>query len=142
MSNRHLLKVGVAPFEDGRKLTKDYGCKIYGTLDLRTLAERLDLPSPKSLAALSLEYLGLELEKVVEIRCSDWNNDTLTDDQIAYAAYDALASMFIYHQVMTQNNTKKIIISIFVFLNIYFLALDYAKSETKEITVATFGTVL
>ncbi|XP_043466914.1 exonuclease 3'-5' domain-containing protein 2 [Leptopilina heterotoma] len=107
LSNRHLLKVGVAPFEDGRKLTKDYGCKIYGTLDLRTLAERLDLPSPKSLAALSLEYLGLELEKVVEIRCSDWNNDTLTDDQIAYAAYDALASMFIYHQILRRAKRKR-----------------------------------
>ncbi|XP_051156640.1 exonuclease 3'-5' domain-containing protein 2 [Leptopilina boulardi] len=107
LSNRHLLKVGVAPFEDGRKLTKDYGCKIYGTLDLRTLAERLDLPSPKSLAALSLEYLGLELEKIMEIRCSDWNNDTLTDDQIAYASYDALASIFIYHQILQRAKRKQ-----------------------------------
>ena len=99
LSNRRLLKVGVAPFEDGIKLTNDYKCNVYGTLDLRTLADRLDLPSPKSLAAMSLEYLGLELDKVIEVRCSAWDDDILTDDQIAYASYDAIASVFIYHQV-------------------------------------------
>ncbi|XP_033213604.1 exonuclease 3'-5' domain-containing protein 2 [Belonocnema kinseyi] len=107
LSNRRLLKVGVAPFEDGKKLTNDYGCKVYGTLDVRTLADRLDLPSPKSLAAMSLEYLGLELDKLIEVRCSDWDNDTLTDDQIAYASYDALTSVFIYHQILERARKKR-----------------------------------
>ena len=59
----------------------------------------MDLPSPKSLAAMSLQYLDLEIDKVMEIRCSDWNAGTLTDEQVAYAVCDTIASVLIYDQV-------------------------------------------
>ncbi|KAK2587500.1 hypothetical protein KPH14_003200 [Odynerus spinipes] len=100
LANKRILKVGVAPFEDGQKILKDYGCTVLGTLDLRTLAERLQLPSPKSLAAMCLEYLGIEMDKLMEVRCGDWDADTLTDEQVAYAACDAIASVLIYHQII------------------------------------------
>ena len=99
LGNKCILKVGVAPYEDGRKLNNDYGCHVFGTVDLRTAAERLGLPSRKSLAALTLEYLGIQLDKILEVRCGDWNADTLTDEQIQYAACDAFASVFIDHKV-------------------------------------------
>ncbi|KAG7200487.1 hypothetical protein KM043_001053 [Ampulex compressa] len=100
LASRRILKVGVASYEDGQKIIKDYGCRVLGTLDLRTLAERADLPSPKSLAAMSLQYLGLEMDKVIEVRCGDWDADTLTDEQVAYAACDAIASVLIYDQIV------------------------------------------
>lgn len=78
---------------------KDYGCEVSGTLDIRGLAENFHLPSLKSLAAMSLEYLGLEMDKIIELRCGDWEAITLTDDQVTYAACDAIASIFIYQKV-------------------------------------------
>lgn len=59
----------------------------------------MKLPSPQSLAAMSLQYLGLEMDKLIEIRCSNWDAGTLTDEQVAYAACDAIASVLIYDQV-------------------------------------------
>jgi DNA polymerase I-like protein with 3'-5' exonuclease and polymerase domains len=41
----------------------------------------------RSLADLAAEYLGLEVSK--EQQVSDWNADTLTDEQLSYAALDA-----------------------------------------------------
>lgn len=99
LATKHILKVGISSFEDGQKIVKDYGCRVNGTLDLRTLAESLNLPSRKSLAAMSLEYLKIEMDKIIEVRCGDWDASTLTDEQVAYAACDALASVIIYHKV-------------------------------------------
>lgn len=48
---------------------------------------------------MSLQYLGLEMDKLVEVRCGNWNAGTLTDEQVAYAACDAIASVLIYDQV-------------------------------------------
>lgn len=100
LASKHILKVGVASYEDGQKITADYGCRVCGTLDLRSLAERSRLPSPKSLAAMSLEYLDIEMDKLIEVRCSNWNADILTDEQVAYAACDAIASVLIYDQIV------------------------------------------
>lgn len=131
LSSECILKVGVAPYEDGRKLTNDYGCRVFGTVDLRTLANRLGVPSRKSLAALTMEYLGTEMDKILEVRCGDWNADVLTEQQKAYAAYDAIASVLIYHKVdevsikrsigknmnKNRNNFSKIFISTLYFRN-------------------------
>lgn len=106
LASKHILKVGVASYEDAQKIIADYGCKVSGTLDLRTLAEHVNLPSPKSLAAMSLEYLNLEMDKLVEVRCSNWNAGTLTDEQVAYAACDAIASVLIYDQIVQRIKEK------------------------------------
>ncbi|KOC59183.1 Exonuclease 3'-5' domain-containing protein 2 [Habropoda laboriosa] len=106
LASKRILKVGVASYEDGQKIIADYGCRVCGTLDLRTLAERVNLPSPKSLAAMSLQYLGLEMDKLIEVRCSNWNAGTLTDEQVAYAACDAIASVLIYDQIVQRIKEK------------------------------------
>ncbi|XP_015116228.1 exonuclease 3'-5' domain-containing protein 2 [Diachasma alloeum] len=107
LSNDCILKVGVAPFEDGRKLTNDYGCRVFGTVDLRTLADGLGIPSRKSLAAMCMQYLGVELEKIIEVRCGDWDAETLTDEQMFYAAYDAVASVLIYREMQRTVKRKR-----------------------------------
>ncbi|XP_076651374.1 exonuclease 3'-5' domain-containing 2 [Halictus rubicundus] len=106
LASKHILKVGVASYEDGQKITADYGCRVCGTLDLRSLAERARLPSPKSLAAMSLEYLDVEMDKLIEVRCGNWNADILTDEQVAYAACDAIASVLIYDQIVQRIKEK------------------------------------
>ncbi|EZA55697.1 Exonuclease 3'-5' domain-containing protein [Ooceraea biroi] len=106
LASKQILKVGIASFEDGQKIVKDYGCRVSGTLDLRTLSETLRLPSRKSLAAMSLEYLNIEMDKIVEVRCGDWDVGTLSDEQVAYAACDALASVIIYHKIRQKEMQK------------------------------------
>ncbi|XP_043601729.1 exonuclease 3'-5' domain-containing protein 2 isoform X1 [Bombus pyrosoma] len=106
LANKDILKVGVASYEDGQKILADYGCRVSSTIDLRTLAARVKLPSPQSLAAMSLQYLGLEMDKLIEVRCSNWDAGTLTDEQVAYAACDAIASVLIYDQI-TQKMKEK-----------------------------------
>lgn len=99
LNNPNLLKVGVDPLEDGKRVAKDYESQVLGTVDLRLLASHFSLPNPKSLATLCKQYLGIEMNKIMEIRCSDWNADSLSDEQITYASHDAYASILIYHQV-------------------------------------------
>lgn len=99
LSNKRILKVGVASFEDGQKVLKDHGCQVSGTLDVRSLAKATHLLSLKSLAAMSLEYLSLEMDKLIELRCGDWEASTLTDEQVKYAACDAIISILIYQKV-------------------------------------------
>ncbi|XP_043266269.1 exonuclease 3'-5' domain-containing protein 2 [Colletes gigas] len=106
LASKRILKVGVASYEDGQKIISDYGCRVGGTLDLRTLAEHANLPSPRSLAAMSLQYLGLEMDKLIEVRCNNWNADTLTDEQVAYAACDAITSVLIYDQIVQMIKEK------------------------------------
>lgn len=106
LANKQILKVGVSSYEDGQKIVKDYGCRVLGTIDLRTLAQRSNLPSPRSLAAMSLQYLRLEMDKIIEVRCGDWNAGTLTDEQVAYAACDAIASVLIYDQIVQKAKEK------------------------------------
>ncbi|XP_048505006.1 exonuclease 3'-5' domain-containing protein 2 isoform X2 [Athalia rosae] len=107
LSNKRVLKVGVAPFDDGRKLTRDYGCYVYGTLDLRELARRLGLVNATGLASLCKEYLGIELDKNTTVRRSNWNADTLTQEQVNYAACDAIASVLVYQQMLRKASQEQ-----------------------------------
>lgn len=99
LASKYILKVGVSSYEDGQKIAKDYDCVFNGALDLRTLALSLRLPCRKSLAAMSLEYLDLDIDKLIDVRCSDWNADTLSDKQVQYATCDVLTSLSIYRNV-------------------------------------------
>ncbi|KAG8033991.1 hypothetical protein G9C98_008472 [Cotesia typhae] len=90
-----------------RKILSSYNCVVLGTLDLRLLAERLSVTSRQSLAAMSLQYLDYEMEKLTDIRCSNWDADQLDNDQIQYAATDAIISIFVYHEIMKEADKKK-----------------------------------
>ncbi|XP_074114909.1 exonuclease 3'-5' domain-containing 2 [Cotesia typhae] len=107
LSNNAIIKVGVGAYDDGRKILSSYNCVVLGTLDLRLLAERLSVTSRQSLAAMSLQYLDYEMEKLTDIRCSNWDADQLDNDQIQYAATDAIISIFVYHEIMKEADKKK-----------------------------------
>ncbi|XP_014203861.1 exonuclease 3'-5' domain-containing protein 2 [Copidosoma floridanum] len=107
LASRELLKVGVGSGEDGRRIAKDYKCQVLGSVDLRNLANRLGLTSPRSLAGFCVHYLGIEMDKAPEVRCGDWNAERLADEQIAYAATDALVSVLIYHEILKKVKQKR-----------------------------------
>ncbi|MEQ2177794.1 hypothetical protein GOODEAATRI_007351 [Goodea atripinnis] len=97
----HILKVGVGSYDDGKRLTRDYGLSLTSTVDLRYFAFRHSL---KSLAA---DLLNVSLDKSLELRCSDWEADQLTLEQMMYAARDAQISIALFlHLLGLQTETS------------------------------------
>ncbi|XP_044868182.1 exonuclease 3'-5' domain-containing protein 2 isoform X2 [Mauremys mutica] len=94
-----ILKVGVGCWEDSCKLLQDYGLAIKGSIDLRYLAmrQRKDLLcSGLSLKSLAENVLNCPLDKSLHLRCSNWEAEELTQDQVTYAAKDAQVSMALF----------------------------------------------
>ncbi|XP_026196010.1 exonuclease 3'-5' domain-containing protein 2 isoform X2 [Anabas testudineus] len=95
----HILKVGVGCYEDGKRLTRDYGLSLTCTVDLRYLALRqrqAKVNNGLSLKSLAADLLNVSLDKSLELRCSDWEADELTMEQITYAARDAQISIALF----------------------------------------------
>ncbi|XP_042357088.1 exonuclease 3'-5' domain-containing protein 2 isoform X2 [Plectropomus leopardus] len=95
----HILKVGVGCYEDGKRLTRDYGLSLTCTVDLRYLALRqrqAPVNNGLSLKSLAEDLLNVSLDKSLELRCSDWEADQLTLQQMTYAARDAQVSIALF----------------------------------------------
>uniref|UniRef100_A0A0P6JCY8 Exonuclease 3'-5' domain-containing protein 2 n=1 Tax=Heterocephalus glaber TaxID=10181 RepID=A0A0P6JCY8_HETGA len=94
-----ILKVGVGCSEDASKLLQDYGLMVRGCLDLRYLATRQRnslLCSGLSLKSLAETVLNFPLDKSLLLRCSNWDAENLTEDQVTYAARDAQISVALF----------------------------------------------
>ncbi|NXR14161.1 EXD2 protein, partial [Semnornis frantzii] len=99
MADSTVLKVGVGCWEDACKLIHDYGLPVKGSMDLRYLAmrQRKDLlDSCLSLKSLAEKVLNCSLDKSPHVRCSNWEAEELTQDQILYAARDAQVSVALF----------------------------------------------
>nr|XP_043903264.1 exonuclease 3'-5' domain-containing protein 2 isoform X1 [Solea senegalensis] len=95
----HVLKVGVGCYEDGKRLTRDYGLSLSCTVDLRYLALRqrqAKVTNGLSLKSLAADLLNVCLDKSLKLRCSDWEADELTLEQMTYAARDAQVSIALF----------------------------------------------
>ncbi|XP_013822706.1 PREDICTED: exonuclease 3'-5' domain-containing protein 2 isoform X1 [Capra hircus] len=94
-----ILKVGVGCSEDASKLLQDYGLIVKGCLDLRYLAMRQRnnlLSNGLSLKSLSETVLNFPLDKSLLLRCSNWDAENLSEDQVIYAARDAQISVALF----------------------------------------------
>ncbi|KAK9533952.1 hypothetical protein VZT92_009037 [Zoarces viviparus] len=99
----HVLKVGVGCYEDGKRLTRDYGLPLLCTVDLRYLALRqrqTPVNNGLSLKSLAEDLLNVSLDKSLELRCSDWEADQLTLKQMTYAARDAQVSIALFFHLL------------------------------------------
>lgn len=99
----HVLKVGVGCYEDGKRLTRDYGLSLSCTVDLRYLAlrqKKATVNNGLSLKSLAADLLNISLDKSLELRCSDWEADQLTPEQIMYAARDAQVSIALFFRLL------------------------------------------
>uniref|UniRef100_A0A8D9EHF2 Exonuclease 3'-5' domain-containing protein 2 n=2 Tax=Cacopsylla melanoneura TaxID=428564 RepID=A0A8D9EHF2_9HEMI len=102
--NENILKVGVAIENDSKYLSEDYNVLLSSWLDLRHLAKDNDV-TPKGLAYLAQETVGIKLEKKFNVRVSNWDADVLTEEQIHYAAMDAYVAVKIFsHFVAIQQS--------------------------------------
>lgn len=99
----HVLKVGVGCYEDGKRLTRDYGLLLSCSVDLRYLAlrqKKATVNNGLSLKSLAADLLNISLDKSLELRCSDWEADQLTPDQMTYAARDAQVSIALFFRLL------------------------------------------
>lgn len=112
--DRSIIKVGVGSSIDARYLLQDYLRPteyesydgpmiqmIQSTLELGRMANMANCDGSnggykRSLGAMSEQYLGVTLDKDVSICCSNWEADILSDDQITYAAKDALVGIELF----------------------------------------------
>ncbi|KAK5609214.1 hypothetical protein CRENBAI_014704 [Crenichthys baileyi] len=106
----HILKVGVGSYDDGKRLTRDYGLSLTSTVDLRYFAfrhRRSSVSNGLSLKSLAADLLNVSLDKSLELRCSDWEADQLTLEQMTYAARDAQISIALFlHLLGLQTETS------------------------------------
>ncbi|KAM5274280.1 exonuclease 3'-5' domain-containing protein 2 [Ctenodactylus gundi] len=94
-----ILKVGVGCSEDASRLLQDYGLLVRGCLDLRYLAMQQRnnlLCNGLSLKSLAETILNFPLDKSLRLRCSNWDAENLTEDQVTYAARDAQISVALF----------------------------------------------
>lgn len=98
LENRDILKVGVGIETDATKLLSGYGFRLGPFLDLRQMAKKAELQSG-SLAKMSKELLNIELDKNLTVICSNWEAETLTREQIDYAARDAMVGSELFHEI-------------------------------------------
>ncbi|XP_025044076.2 exonuclease 3'-5' domain-containing protein 2 isoform X1 [Pelodiscus sinensis] len=99
LADSNILKVGVGCCEDSCKLLQDYGIAVKGSIDLRYLAmrQRKDLLcNGLSLKTLAENVLNCPLNKSLHLRCSNWEAEELTQDQVTYAAKDAQVSVALF----------------------------------------------
>ncbi|XP_037097138.1 exonuclease 3'-5' domain-containing protein 2 isoform X1 [Syngnathus acus] len=99
----HVLKAGVGCHDDGKRLTHDYGLSLTCAVDLRHLALRqkqVALSTRLGLKSLAADVLNVSLDKSPELRCSDWEANKLTPEQITYAARDAQVSVALFFHLL------------------------------------------
>ncbi|XP_060790316.1 exonuclease 3'-5' domain-containing protein 2 isoform X1 [Neoarius graeffei] len=95
----HVLKVGVGCYEDSKRLASDHGLALVCTVDLRYLALRQRhavLNNGLSLKSLAADLLNVTLDKSLELRCSNWEAENLSQEQMFYAARDAQVSVCLF----------------------------------------------
>lgn len=104
MRDRNTLKVGVGVIDDAKKLLRDYRIITQGCLDLRHLVRR-HLPRsirgrPLSLRELANIILDHKMLKSSSVRCGNWEAVPLTQEQVDYAAEDAIIGTAIFLRVV------------------------------------------
>ncbi|XP_029425106.1 Werner syndrome ATP-dependent helicase isoform X2 [Nannospalax galili] len=100
LENKAIKKAGVGIEGDQWKLLRDFNIKLESFVELTDVAnEKLNCTETWSLNGLAKHILGKQLLKDKSIRCSNWSNFPLTEDQKLYAATDAYAGLMIYQRL-------------------------------------------
>jgi len=105
LSNKNIIKVGVAVHDDVKDLVKLKHFEPAGFVDLQNYAELFRIKD-KSLKKLAAIVLGIRISKSQQT--SNWENDVLSEAQVKYAATDAWVSYMIYKQLTKVNRDGKI----------------------------------
>jgi len=103
-----IIKAGVGVHDDIQRLGNDFEIDVYFSAyqDVGSASQRIDTinevsglqkPTKTSLNYLANHFCGNVQEKKKFIQLSNWGDNTLSVQQIQYAAYDALMGIDIYN---------------------------------------------
>ncbi|XP_039951247.1 exonuclease 3'-5' domain-containing protein 2-like [Bactrocera neohumeralis] len=106
LSDRKVVKVGVGTAKDCEHL-EECDLPTKSALDLRFVA-KLTGAKAQNLAEMYKAVVGGTLKKDLELIRSDWEADTLTPQQIQYAADDAIAGIEIYKALANKVSDVKV----------------------------------
>eukprot|EP00656_Telonema_subtile_P019455 TRINITY_DN20699_c0_g1_i2.p1 TRINITY_DN20699_c0_g1~~TRINITY_DN20699_c0_g1_i2.p1 ORF type:complete len:483 (+),score=91.22 TRINITY_DN20699_c0_g1_i2:281-1729(+) len=91
------VKAGVAVLKDAEMLATQHSLPVNGCVDLRLPAAVWDIhdQGKNGLQALTRAVLRCDLSKDPAIRCGNWEATPLSEQQLTYAALDAVAGMLV-----------------------------------------------
>ncbi|XP_058181002.1 3'-5' exonuclease [Rhododendron vialii] len=97
------VKVGVGIASDAGKVYKDYNISMKALEDLSRLANQKfgGVPKMWSMASLTEKLICKQLPKPGKIRLGNWEADSLSIEQLQYAATDAFTSWYLYQSLKT-----------------------------------------
>jgi ribonuclease D len=93
LSDPGIVKAGVAPVDDLKKLREISPFEPEAFVDLAAVARKLGFRN-HGLRGLAAALLGFRVSKAAQ--CSNWSSPVLRPDQIAYAAMDAWVSREVF----------------------------------------------
>eukprot|EP00088_Acartia_fossae_P022853 TRINITY_DN2395_c0_g1_i1.p1 TRINITY_DN2395_c0_g1~~TRINITY_DN2395_c0_g1_i1.p1 ORF type:complete len:602 (+),score=79.45 TRINITY_DN2395_c0_g1_i1:69-1874(+) len=94
LADSSIVKVGVGILDDSNKLLIDHNLDLIGCMDLRHLAVRNgSVPGKLGLKSLAFHYLNVHLNKDWRLSSGNWEANVLSQEQIDYAANDALVAV-------------------------------------------------
>ena len=107
LGNIHIIKCGVGIKDDVKKLYEHYGISTVGCIELNNLYQHMNADASSSFLGLNKLYkISFDKDmkyKSLAITKSNWERDTLSDEQLHYAADDALAGYRTFHHLMHPN---------------------------------------
>ncbi|KAM6136442.1 bifunctional 3'-5' exonuclease/ATP-dependent helicase WRN isoform 2-T3 [Phoenicopterus ruber ruber] len=106
LEDETIKKVGVGIEGDQWKLMSDFEIKLKSFVELADVAnEKLKCKEIWSLNGLVKHLFGKQLLKDKSVRCSNWEEFPLTEEQKLYAATDAYAGFITYQKLKNMNNS-------------------------------------
>ncbi|NXL67499.1 WRN helicase, partial [Chordeiles acutipennis] len=108
LEDETIKKVGVGIEGDQWKLLSDFEIKLKSFVELADVAnEKLKCKELWSLNGLVKHLFGKQLLKDKSVRCSNWEDFPLNEEQKLYAATDAYAGFIIYQKLKNMNNSDQ-----------------------------------
>ncbi|KAM6362678.1 bifunctional 3'-5' exonuclease/ATP-dependent helicase WRN isoform 4-T4 [Alca torda] len=108
LEDETIKKAGVGIEGDQWKLMSDFEIKLKSFVELADVAnEKLKCKEIWSLNGLVKHLFGKQLLKDKSVRCSNWEEFPLNEEQKLYAATDAYAGYIIYQKLKNMDNSER-----------------------------------
>jgi ribonuclease D len=93
LENEDIAKVGINLAGDNHALYSEFGIRLKATIEIDSVLSKLTSRESIGAKKAAKIFLKKDLQKSKKMSTSNWENDTLSDSQIKYAAEDAAVAL-------------------------------------------------
>jgi ribonuclease D len=93
LENEDISKVGINLAGDNHALYSEFGIRLKATIEIDSVLSKLTSRESIGAKKAAKIFLKKDLQKSKKMSTSNWENDTLSDSQIKYAAEDAAVAL-------------------------------------------------